>query len=92
MAKRVPQDGDWSDLVGQGENPFGFIAQTPNGTIINGRGGDGTNRPMLGANPRWNHDPRLGVAPMQSYDHSSQMMVVVPYNEGASLPRRVKRK
>lgn len=92
MAKQVPKDGDWSRLLGMGENSNGMVAQTPNGTLVNGRGGDGTTEPMLGDTPGWNDDPRPGVSPMPSYDHSSGVMSTEPYDNGATLPRRVKRK
>jgi hypothetical protein len=50
---------DLSKLLGTGENPNGMVAQTANGTIINGRGGDGDNyRGMMADGPRWNTDPR----------------------------------
>ncbi len=47
------------DLLGTGENPNGVVAQTANGTIINGRGGDGSEwRGKMADGPRWNTDPR----------------------------------
>lgn len=50
---------DLSKLLGNGENPNGMIAQTANGTIRNGRGGDGdTWRYNMADGPRWNTDPR----------------------------------
>ena len=38
---KIPKTGDWSSLLDGGENPNGFISQTPNGTMRNGRGSDG---------------------------------------------------
>lgn len=51
---------DLSKLLGNGENPNGMIAQTANGTIRNGRGGDGDEYRygMMADGPRWNTDPR----------------------------------
>lgn len=54
----LPKDGDFSRLLGEGENPNGFVAQTANGTIRNGRGGDGETFWRGSADgPRWNEDP-----------------------------------
>ena len=56
----LPKDGDFSKLLGKGENPQGFVSQTPNGTYINGRGSDGYQYrwwPMADGK-RWNEDPR----------------------------------
>lgn len=56
----LPKDGDFSKLLGKGENPNGFVSQTPNGTYINGRGSDGYQPrywPMADGS-RWNEDPR----------------------------------
>lgn len=55
----LPKDGDFSKLLGDGENPRGFVSQTANGTYINGRGSDGYQPrywPM--ADGAWNDDPR----------------------------------
>jgi hypothetical protein len=49
---------DLSKLLGGGENPNGMIAQTPNGTVVNGRGGDGSQFRWDMADGRvWNGDP-----------------------------------
>ena len=57
----MPLPKDLSELLGEGENPHGMVAQTPNGTFINGRGSDGfvwkDNLDADGA--RWNDDPRM---------------------------------
>jgi hypothetical protein len=52
---------DLSKLLGTGENPNGMVAQTANGTLVDGRGGDGyTWRDgMMADGPRWNEDPRI---------------------------------
>lgn len=55
----IPKSGDFSKLLGRGENPNGMVVQTANGTIVNGRGGDGDCRPWTMADgPLWNTDPR----------------------------------
>jgi hypothetical protein len=64
----LPKDGDFSKLLGKGENPNGFVSQTANGTLIDGRGGDGENYAWGGMadGPRWNQDPRrddMSLAP-----------------------------
>jgi hypothetical protein len=44
-------------FIGKGENPAGFVAQTPNATTLNGRVNDGLDddRPAFRAHgPRWN--------------------------------------
>lgn len=49
-------------MVGRGENPNGFVAQTPNGTNINGEGSDGDDRAwgLTADGPRWNKaEPNL---------------------------------
>lgn len=52
-------------LVGKGENPNGFIAQTANGTIRDGHGGDGDQpRYNMADGPRWNTDPRIEPKPL----------------------------
>ena len=33
----LPKDGDFSKLLGAGENPNGFVCYTPNGTKLNGK-------------------------------------------------------
>jgi hypothetical protein len=56
----LPKDGDFSKLLGTGENPLGFVSQTANGTYIDGRGSDGYQPrywPMADGK-RWNSDPR----------------------------------
>jgi len=98
MAKQIPQNGDMSQLLGPGENSFGFVSYNGNGTLINGHGGDGSSRPWSNANgERWSADPRIGIL-----DYPSMGMPVhgadagAPpggaYDTGATLPRRVKRK
>lgn len=57
---KIPISGDWSELLGTGENPNGVVAQTPNGTVINGAGGDGWEFAHERDNTdgeRWNRDP-----------------------------------
>lgn len=57
----LPKDGDFSKLLGEGENPKGFVSQTANGTIINGEGGDGyqwRDESNMADSWRWNSDPR----------------------------------
>jgi hypothetical protein len=54
----LPKNGDFSELLGNGENPNGMIAQTPNGTERGGVGSDGrTWRWDMADGPRWNADP-----------------------------------
>jgi hypothetical protein len=49
---------DVSKLVDGGENPNGMISQTPNGTIRDGMGCDGSQpRYNMADGPRWNRDP-----------------------------------
>lgn len=60
----LPKNGDFSKLLGTGENPNGFVAQTANGTIINGQGGDGWSRPWNTADGGWNDDPRIERTPL----------------------------
>jgi len=56
---------DLDKLLGKGENPNGFVAQTANGTIRDGRGGDGeTWRYGQADGPRWNEDPRIMPEPL----------------------------
>jgi len=52
---------DLSKLLGTGENPNGMVAQTANGTLVGGRGGDGDTwrYGMMADGPRWNEDPRI---------------------------------
>ena len=99
MAMQIPKNGDFSQLLGTGENAHGYVAQTPNGTLINGRGGDGYDHPFVEADgPRWNDDPRPGVPNMTSFwmgigsGASAGEAASAPYDLGATLPRRVKRK
>lgn len=56
----LPKNGDFSELLGEGENPNGMIAQTPNGTVTNGLGGDGDQfrYSLIADGARWNTDPR----------------------------------
>jgi hypothetical protein len=57
----LPKNGDFSRLLGKGENPNGLVAQTVNGTVVNGVGGDGVVFRFPGEmadGPRWNEDPR----------------------------------
>lgn len=63
----LPKDGDFSKLLGTGENPNGFVSQTCNGTLVDGRGGDGNNYAAYGFmadGPRWNSDPRMESMPL----------------------------
>ena len=53
MATQVPKNGDFSQLLGPGENLLGFVAQTPNGTLVNGHGGDGYSHPYVEADGGW---------------------------------------
>lgn len=55
---QIPKDGDFSKFLGEGENPNGTVAQTPNGTMINSRGSDGEQpfRQMTDGE-RWSRDP-----------------------------------
>lgn len=70
----LPKSGDWSELLGSGENPKGMVAQTANGTIVNGEGGDGRSwRGSMADGSRWNSDPRPDAV---SYE--SPAMVMVP--------------
>lgn len=49
----------FEDFVAKGENPRGVVMQNANGTIIEGRGGDGFQY-NFGVEPdgaRWNHNP-----------------------------------
>lgn len=49
---------DFSSWVARGENPGGMVAQTSNGTIHEGRGGDGSQYRFGGrADGGWNEDP-----------------------------------
>lgn len=61
----LPQNGDFSKLLGNGENPNGMIAQTPNGTERNGTGSDGSTwRYAMADGPRWNDDPTPRPPPL----------------------------
>ena len=54
----MPLPRDLSELLGEGENPNGMVSQTPNGTVINGMGGDGSQyRWDMADGARWNADP-----------------------------------
>lgn len=68
---------DLSKLLGDGENPNGFVSQTGNGTLLNGRGGDGCtyNWGMKPDGARWNDDPRPEC---QMSDMGMTPAVVVP--------------
>ena len=98
MATQVPKNGDFSQLLGQGENPNGFVSYTPNGTLVNGHGGDGYSHPWPTADgERWSADPRPGVPQMTSIGlpvHGADAGAEAggAFDVGASLPRRVKRK
>jgi hypothetical protein len=99
MATQVPKNGDMSQLLGPGENPNGFVAQTPNGTMVDGKSCDGYFHPMVEADgERWNSDPRPGVpnqisiGVMAGSGATGGAMPDAAWNTGASLPRRVKRK
>lgn len=99
MATQVPKNGDFSQLLGAGENGRGMVAQTPNGTLINGHGGDGYCHPSVEADgPRWNSDPRPGVPDIWSMGEgigsgaSAGEAAGAAFDVGATLPRRVKRK
>ena len=63
MATQVPKNGDFSQLLGPGENLLGFVAQTPNGTLVNGHGGDGYSHPYVEADGGWNSDPTAARMP-----------------------------
>ncbi len=57
----IPKSGRLSDLVAPGENPRGVVSQNGNGTIVDGRGGDGTEYlygPMSDGE-RWNSNPLI---------------------------------
>lgn len=59
----LPQNGDWSSLVGKGENPNGMVSQTPNGTVVNGVGGDGCQFNWGdGIDGGWNQNPMPGCS------------------------------
>jgi hypothetical protein len=76
----LPKDGDFSKLLGKGENPNGFVSQTCNGTLIDGRGGDGYNERAYGRmadGARWNTDPRMETMPL-----SQPLPVVVRWQRG----------
>lgn len=62
----LPKDGDFSKLLDKGENPSGFVSQTANGTLIDGRGGDGHSwmRPWPTVDGAWNDDPRPRTMPL----------------------------
>jgi hypothetical protein len=99
VAIQVPKNGDFSQLVGSGENPRGFVSQTVNGTLVNGHGGDGYCHPSVMADgPRWNEDPRPGVPELWSMGMGigsgaeAGQPAGAAYDVGATLPRRVKRK
>jgi hypothetical protein len=65
----LPKNGDFSQLLGTGENPNGMIAQTPNGTERNGGGSDGmTYRYGMADGPRWNDDPTPQPPPLVSVE------------------------
>lgn len=53
--------------VADGENPGGFVAQVPNGTMRDGAGGDGDDPvwPPSSDGPRWNrvYEPNYVEAP-----------------------------
>ena len=53
--------------VPDGENPGGFVAQVPNGTMRNGEGGDGDEFVYASSSegPRWNkvYEPNYVEAP-----------------------------
>jgi len=99
MATQIPKNGDFSQLLGTGENPRGFVAQTANGTLVNGHGGDGYCHQYVEADgARWNSDPRPGVpnqwsmgVPAES-GASAGAAAGSAFDVGATLPRRVKRK
>lgn len=98
MATQVPKNGDFSQLLGPGENLLGFVAQTPNGTLVNGHGGDGYSHPYVEADGGWNSDPRMGVPHMPTFGGPAGSGADAgeaagsSYDTGATLPRRVKRK
>jgi len=74
----IPKNGDWSRILGAGENPNGFVSQTPNGTMMNGKGADGDQWPMAlpADGPRW----------------SRSMPEVRSFGIGATLPRTARGK
>ena len=80
MATQVPKNGDFSQLLGPGENLLGFVAQTPNGTLVNGHGGDGYSHPYVEADGGWNIKSRRAGSPiwfMKSAPWKSPLFVVV---------------